>query len=323
MGTFCVIGATSWGLTLAWLLEARGHTVRVVTRTPAEAARLGHDRSLARTPGFRMPDTVEFSTGPAIPPCDGIVVAAPAQSVRPTITALGETTAPVLSAAKGIEFGTRLRISQVLTERWPTAPVAALSGPNLSAEILAGQPAAAVVACPRVEIAGLWQDALSGQSFRCYRSGDLVGVELAGALKNVIAIAAGVAWGLGLGANTVAALMTRGLAEVTRLGVASGASPETFRGLAGIGDLAATCFSPLSRNRRFGELLAQGRSADDARLAIGEAVEGIATTHAALGLAAAAAVELPICSAVADILEGRTTVAAAIVTLMGREPRAE
>lgn len=322
MGTFCVVGATSWGLTLAWLLERRGHTVKVVTRTPDEAARLGRDRGMART-GLRLPDAIEFHAGPAILQCDGVVVAAPAQSVRATVRALGETGAPLLSAAKGIEFGTRLRISQVLNERWPTAPVAALSGPNLSAEILAGQPAAAVVASRWPEIAALWQEALGGPSFRCYRSADIVGVELAGALKNVIAIAAGVAWGLGLGANTVAALMTRGLAEVTRLGAALGASPETFRGLAGIGDLSATCFSPLSRNRRFGELLAQGQSADNARRTIGEAVEGVATTHAALGLAATAGVELPICGAVADILDGNTTVNAAIVALMGRGPRAE
>jgi len=323
MGTFCVIGATSWGMTLAWLLDRAGHSVTVVTRTAEEAESLRTTRALERLPTLHISGQVAFASAPDIPACEGLVVAVPAQSVRDSIAGVDSPGAPVLSAAKGIEVGSHLRMSQVIAARWPDVPVAALSGPNLSAEIASGQPAAAVIASRHDNVAASWQDALSGQTFRCYRSPDITGVELAGALKNVIAIAAGVAWGRGLGANAVAALMTRGLAEVTRLGLALGASPETFRGLAGIGDLAATCFSPLSRNRRFGELLASGQSAAAARAAIGEAVEGVATSRAALDLAATAGVELPICSEVAAILDGRTTVVAAIAALMGREPRAE
>ncbi len=323
MGTFCVIGATSWGMTLASLLDRAGHTVIVFTRTPDEASNLRATRALERLPALRISDHVAFASAPDIPACDGLIVAVPAQSVRGSIARLNSPAVPVLSAAKGVETGSHFRMSQVIAARWPEVAIAALSGPNLSAEIASGQPAAAVIASAQDDIAAAWQEALSGPTFRCYRSHDIVGVELAGALKNVIAIAAGVAWGLGLGANAVAALMTRGLAEVTRLGVALGAAPETFRGLAGIGDLAATCFSPLSRNRRFGELLASGQSAADARAAIGEAVEGVATASAALDLAATAGVELPICGEVAAVLDGRTTVASAIAALMGREPRAE
>jgi glycerol-3-phosphate dehydrogenase (NAD(P)+) len=323
MGTFCVVGATSWGLTLAWLLGQGGHRVRVITRDADEASRLTLERTLARLPELRLAASIAFTSGPAIPPCDGVIVAAPAQAVRATIAGLGETSLPVLSAAKGIEHETHQRMTEVIAARWPESPVGALSGPNLSREIVAGRPAAAVVASRDDEVAELWQTALRGPRFRCYRSNDVAGVELAGALKNVIAIAAGVGWGLDLGANAVAALMTRGLAEMTRLGVALGAEPETFRGLAGIGDLSATCFSPLSRNRRFGELLARGMTVESARNEIGEAIEGMATARAAVELAAPAGVELPICSEVLAVLEGRQDVAGAISALMGRTPREE
>lgn len=323
MGSFCVVGATSWGLTLAWMLERNGHDVVVMTRTPEEAARLARERALTRFPALRVPEAVRFACGPSLARADGVVVAVPAQAVRATLSALDPTSTPVLSASKGIERVSHLRMTEVIRECWSAAPAAALSGPNLSAEIVAGYPGAAVVAAPDEQVARLWQAALSGPAFRCYRSADVIGVELGGALKNVIAIAAGIAWGLGYGANTVAAVMTRGLAEMTRLGVAAGASADTFRGLAGIGDLAATCFSPLSRNRRFGELLAQGAGPAAAREAIGEAVEGAATAGAALELAATVGVELPICAEVAAVIGGRSTVRDAITALLSREPRAE
>ncbi|MBN9492231.1 NAD(P)-dependent glycerol-3-phosphate dehydrogenase [bacterium] len=323
MATFCVVGATSWGLTLAWMLHENGHVVSVLTRTPEEAAALEVQRGLARLPALRMPPEISFRAEANLADMDGVVVATPAQWVRRTLSVIGAGSAPVISASKGIEAGTHLRMTEVIAQCWEGPPVAALSGPNLSAEIVAGQPGAAVIAAASQEVAGMWQAALNGPVFRCYTTADVVGVEMAGALKNVIAIAAGVAWGLGYGANTVAALMTRGLAEMTRLGLALGAAPETFRGLAGIGDLAATCFSPLSRNRRFGELLATGLSADAARSSIGEAVEGAATARAALELAQTAHVEMPICAEVVAVIEGRSTVGTAIMALLSREPRAE
>jgi glycerol-3-phosphate dehydrogenase (NAD(P)+) len=323
MGRFAIVGATSWGLTLAWLLVGNGHAVTVVTRTRDEAERIARERGLSRLPGLRLPPAVVFSHEGEFTSCDGVLIAAPAQHVRATVAGMGDCSVPVLSAAKGIEQAMGERISNVIATRWPGVPVGVLSGPNLSAEIVAGRPAAAVVAVANDAVAASWQAALSGARFRCYRSNDVVGVELAGALKNVIAIAAGVAWGLELGANAVAALMTRGLAEMTRLGVALGAEAATFSGLAGIGDLAATCFSPLSRNRRFGELLASGLGAEAARELIGEAVEGIATAHAAVAMARATAVELPICAEVLAVVTGQHDVHVAAAALMERAPATE
>lgn len=323
MQTACVVGATSWGLTLAWLLAGNGHPVTILTRSEAEAARLDERRTLERLPGLSLPPSVSFSAPPAIPPCDGLIIATPAQHVRTTVEALADTVTPILSAAKGIESPGARRMTEVLHARWPEATVSVLSGPNLSAEILAGHPAAAVVASNDDATARVWQEALNSERFRCYRSSDVVGVEVAGALKNVVAIATGIAWGLDAGTNAVAALMTRGLAELTRLGVALGANASTFGGLAGVGDLAATCFSPLSRNRRFGELLARGMSAHDARSAIGEAVEGIATTEAAVRLGQELQVDLPICNEVLAVLRGGRTPHQAVAALMGRPPVAE
>ena len=255
----------------------------------------------------------------------GIVFVVPAQALR---TAAEDPAlphdVPALSAAKGIEIGTSQRMSEVLIDSgWAPDLVGALSGPNLAHEIARGLPAAAVVASADEAVAEMWQRALSGERFRVYRSTDVIGVELAGALKNIIAIAAGAAAGLGFGANTVSALMTRGLAEITRLGVAAGADAGTFLGLAGVGDLAATCFSPLSRNQRLGQRLAAGESAEAAMRAIGEVVEGAATAPVALELAAPLGVELPIAEQVAAVVAGRRSVAEAMTGLLTRGLRAE
>jgi glycerol-3-phosphate dehydrogenase (NAD(P)+) len=325
VGKFAVVGATSWGLTLAWLLQRNGHDVTVITRTETEAQDVRNKHGIARLPELRLPDAVAVHAPPCKDEFDGIVAAMPAQYVRTTISTLGSgASLPILSAAKGIELGTGFMMADVLAELgWERSRVAAISGPNLSHEIARGLPAAAVVASESEAVARRWQEAFSGSMFRVYTTGDLAGVELAGAYKNVLAIAAGIAWGLGFGANTVAALMTRGLAEMSRLGVALGADELTFQGLAGLGDLAATCFSPLSRNRRFGELLAQGSGVASAREAIGEAVEGVATATVALEVAARHGVELPICAEVAAVVEGRKTVPEAIAGLLARPLRAE
>jgi len=323
MASFAVLGATSWGVTLAWLLARNGNAVHLLVRSDAEAASVANSRGISRLPEVTLQPSVAIHTVPFASACDGLVVAVPAQSLRESLAASGVSRqVPVLTAAKGIELASGLRMTGVVASLgWDAAAIGVLSGPNLAHEIAAGLPAAAVAAS-QGDAQG-WQAALSGGTFRVYTSDDVVGVELAGALKNVIAIAAGAGWGLNFGTNAVASLMTRGLAEMTRLGVALGADPLTFQGLAGVGDLAATCFSPLSRNRRFGELLAMGRSPDEARLEIGETVEGAATAGVALELARTAGVELPICAVVARVVSGEISVAEAMARLLARPLRQE
>ena len=324
MAYYAVAGATSWGVTLAWLLSRNGHNVTVITRDEPEAEWVRTNRGIARLPAVVLPSTVAVAPPGGLPATiDGIVIAVPAQAVAVTIASLPVCAAPLLSAAKGLELGTARRMSEILAGAAGLGPVSVISGPNLSHEVAAGLPAAAVVASAHRESAVLWQEALSFGAFRAYTSDDVIGVELGGALKNVVAIAAGAAWGLEFGANAVATIMTRGLAEMTRLGVALGAKPLTFQGLAGVGDLAATCFSPLSRNRRLGELLARGLSPAAALAAIGEAVEGAATAPVALQLARRASVEMPIAEQVVAVLEGRCSVAASMRDLLSRPLGAE
>ncbi len=325
MARFAVVGATSWGLTLGWLLSRNQHDVTVLCRSAEEANSVRGANGLARLPELRLPDSITCAAPPLLQGFDGVVLAVPAQSLRSTLQPLDLSRAlPVLSAAKGIELASGSSMTAVLRDLgWPRDSVAAISGPNLAHEIARGMPAAAVIASTSEASAQLWQLALRGPAFRLYTSSDTAGVELAGAYKNVVAIAAGAGWGLQLGANTVSAIMTRGLAEMTRLGLALGADALTFQGLAGVGDLATTCFSPLSRNRRFGELLAAGGSAETARDTIGEAIEGIATAQVALELASREGIELPICAAVAAVVQGRKSVAQAMADLLARPLGAE
>ncbi|MCL6645307.1 MAG: NAD(P)-dependent glycerol-3-phosphate dehydrogenase [Dehalococcoidia bacterium] len=325
MPAYAVVGATSWGVTLAALLERAGNDVILLVRSELEARavraaggleRLGAGPVLGpRVHIHPMPLTANHAAG-----LSGALVAVPSHAFRAAVQAAGlPRSLPVVSAAKGLDLETSSRMTEVLHALgYDPARTGALSGPNLAQEILRGLPAAAVVATPDPELVRALQTALSAGAFRVYASTDVVGVELAGALKNVIAIAAGAAWGLGFGANAVAAIMTRGLAEMTRLGLALGAEVATFNGLAGVGDLAATCFSPLSRNRRFGELLAAGRAPADAVDEIGETVEGAHTAPVALRLAAAAGVELPITAEVAAVIGGERAVPEAMLRLLGR-----
>ncbi|MEX2080209.1 MAG: NAD(P)H-dependent glycerol-3-phosphate dehydrogenase [Dehalococcoidia bacterium] len=323
---FAVIGATSWGCTLASLLELNGHAVVLICRTPEESAAVDSRRGLERMPGLRLGAGVTTAAPGSADSFDGTVVAVPAQAVRATLQGLGGLdTGPVISASKGIEQGTLSRVTEVIATALVVPPpgVSALSGPTLAHEVAKGLPGAAVVASSAEGQAGWWQDALARPTLRLYRSDDLVGVELAGALKNVVAIAAGATWALGFGANAVAALMTRGLAEITRLGIAMGADALTFQGLAGVGDLAATCFSDLSRNRRLGELLATGHPFSEASRLLGEVAEGAATAPAALELASRHGVELPIAEQVARVVAGQTSVPEAMGALLGRSLKAE
>ena len=320
MPAFVVVGATSWGVTLAGVLSLNHELVVLVARNPAEAELVRARCGIVRLPEVLLNGRVEVVSDPP-PPGDvaGIVFAVPAQSLRASALRFAQHRGvPVLSAAKGIELTTGLRMSEVLAEQWPPELIAALSGPNLAHEVGRGLPAAAVVASAGAATGLLWQNALATPSFRLYTSNDVTGVELAGALKNVVAIAAGTAVGMNLGANAVAAIVTRGLAEITRLGLALGAQQSTFSGLAGVGDLTVTCFSPLSRNHRLGELLAAGIGPAAALQQIGEAVEGAATAGVAVQLAARAGVEMPIAREVAAVLKGERRVAEAMSALLTR-----
>jgi len=281
--------------------------------------------------GFRLPDelTVTNELDEALDDVDVVVVAVPSQHLRATITAarpLVPRRATIVSVAKGIELGTGRRMSQVLSEvlvdHRPDS-IGVLSGPTLAREIMGGQPAATCIAFPDLARATVVQSLFMGDAFRVYTSDDVVGCEIGGAAKNVIAIAAGVADGLGYGMNTKAALITRGLAELTRLGVALGGRPLTFLGLAGNGDLIATCSSPYSRNRRVGEELARGRSLDDIARATQTVAEGIKTAPALLELAGTVGVDLPISTTVDAVLRGDVSPLEVVPLLMQRSPKAE
>ena len=322
-----VIGSTAWGTTLAVLLARNGLDVTVLTRTPAEAAELEAAREhRRRLPGITFPASLHASADPAaLEAADLIVVGTPAQTVAGNLHALAAhvpASAVVLSASKGIEIASGRRMSEVIRAELPGRPVAVLSGPNLSREVASGLPGATVIASAEASLDDL-SAAFHTPAFRVYTSEDVVGVELGGALKNIIAIAGGMVDALGYGDNAKAAMLTRGLAEMTRLGVAAGADPLTFLGLAGIGDLIATAYSGLSRNRRLGELLGRGLPLGEALAEIGETAEGAATTPAALGLAARHGVQLPITQGLHAIMyEGQAT-EDAVQALLQRDPKPE
>lgn len=277
-----------------------------------------------------LPDavTVTADEGVVAAARELVVMAVPAAHMREAavrIASVVRAETVVLSVAKGIEAGTLARMSEVLVAELPIAPdrVAALSGPNLAPEVARGLPAGSVVGASDDVVGVRVVDWLSGPTFRVYRNRDLVGVELAGALKNVVAIAAGAVEALGLGDNARAAIVTRGLAETTRLGVAAGASPLTFAGLAGIGDILATVGSPLSRNHRLGMEVARGRPWAEVEASFGGVAEGAHTVVAALGLAERLGVELPICREVHAVLFERKPVAESMRDLLARERKDE
>jgi len=325
-----VIGAGAWGCTFARVASLAGARVTLACRTSSQAAVLRetrHDRiHLGAVP---LPDDVgvtHIGDPSALEGVAVVVIALPSRAVAadgPVIAARVPSGAGVLSLTKGLEPGT----GRVLSEAWRDVlgdgtPFAVLSGPNHAEEIALGQPAAAVVSGDP-SLAARVQSLVGGPAFRVYVNDDLVGVELCGAAKNVIALAAGMSDGLGFGDNAKAALITRGLAEMSRLGAAAGAQDATFRGLAGMGDLIATCTSRHSRNRRAGEMIARGARAEDVEQEIGQVVEGLATVRALLTRAAGAGVELPISEQVAAaVFDGRAPVEC-LKTLMARAPAAE
>jgi glycerol-3-phosphate dehydrogenase (NAD(P)+) len=324
-----VIGAGAWGTTLAIMLADAERPVSLWAHTNEAAERLAHARVNERyLPGVPFPPNVRVVTDDAFlgEPHRYYLLAVPSSHVRLTLRRLAgllDPDAPILSVVKGIEEGTRLRMSEVIAQELPGRRIAALSGPNLAREIAAGKPAGSVVASDDATLATELASVLSSDRFRVYTNHDLVGVELCGALKNVVALAAGMVDGLGLGDSAKAGIITRGLAEMTRLGVAAGAHPLTFAGLAGVGDLIATCMSPLSRNRRCGELIASGVPWPEAGEQLSGVAEGVATVTGALELAAAHGVELPIAEQVRAVVIDHLPPMAAVAGLMARSTKDE
>ncbi len=330
MANVAVIGATSWGATLAILLARKGLSVALLARTMDEARQLNLAREhRKRLPGIPFPETLEvaWQPGAAFDGAHLIIFAVPSQTMRQNaqvVAAAIPATTTVMSAAKGLELGTCLRMSEVLAQELGDANrCCVLSGPNISREIMQDMPAATVVAATDPDIANSVRDVMLTPRFRVYSSNDVVGVELGGTLKNIIAMGAGLNDGWGYGANTKATYMTRGLAEMTRLGVAAGANPMTFLGLAGLGDMVATCTSPFSRNRRLGEALAHGHTLDEALAMLGGIAEGPSTTIAARELAHRLGVEMPITEMTYRVLRGDIDPHQALNELMLREPKHE
>ena len=315
-----VVGGGSWGSVFSALLAERGHDVTLACRDPEQARAIAETGRNPRYMTNAKLDGVRAGPLAAAPLAEAelVCVAVPSRSFREIAERL-EGRAPVLILAKGLDPATGERLSRLVTGR----PVAVLTGPNHAEEIADGMPAAAVIASDDGGLAGELQHAIISPRFRVYVNPDLVGVELAAASKNVIALAAGGADGLGIGDNAKAALVSRGLAEITRLGEAFGARSETFAGLAGIGDLVVTCWSRHSRNRRAGELIARGASPEEAERQIGMVVEGLTTAPAVRALGRRRGVEVPITEAVCQVLEGRASPADMVLELMGRTPTEE
>ena len=327
-----VVGATTWGATLAILAARGGVPVRLLCRTAGEADVLRqageHER---RLPGVPFPANLSLEHDPetALRNARLVIIAAPSDRFRENLRRVAASVpadAVALSVTKGLELPGGLRMSQVMAEELPTHPdgqFAVMSGPNLAGEVIAGKPALTVVAAADEAARRLVQDTLMSPAFRVYTSDDVVGVELGGSLKNIIALAAGMADGLGAGDNAKAALVTRGLSEIGRLGIAAGAQLLTFAGLAGLGDVMATCSSPLSRNRRVGEELAKGRTLDEILAGMDAVAEGVNTTVAALEMAERLEVDMPITRLMSRVLFEGLPAEECIPALMERPPRAE
>ncbi|MEV0945112.1 NAD(P)H-dependent glycerol-3-phosphate dehydrogenase [Rhodococcus sp. NPDC049939] len=307
-----ILGAGSWGTTVAslaahntpTLLWARRHETADEINTEHRNSRYLGDRPLS--PSIRATsDLVE-----AAREADVLVVGVPSHSIRSTLGQIANEVrawVPVLSLAKGLEPGTRLRPTEVIAECLPGHPVGLLAGPNIAREIVDGYAAASVVATQDVRVATALQPLFASAVFRVYRNTDVLGCELGGVLKNIVAIASGMADGLGVGDNTRAMVLARGLAEMTRLGEAMGANPRTFAGLTGVGDLIATCMSPSSRNRRVGEAIARGSTVDEALASLGQVAEGVKTAPTVMDLARDYNVDMPIAAEVEAVVAGRQT----------------
>ena len=330
MAAATVLGAGSWGTALAVHLGRVGHDVRLWARDEALAADMAARRANAiYLPDVTLPGSVmvTHALAGALRDSDLVVAAIPSHGCRAVLRSAAPyiaRRAVLVSAMKGLEADTLLRMSEVVAQEvGPARPVVVLSGPSFAVEVAQQLPTAVLAASADAAAMELVQAEFRGPYFRLYGSDDVIGVEIGGAMKNIIAIAAGVVEGLGLGHNALAALITRGLAELTRLACAAGGRRETLAGLSGLGDLVLTCTGTLSRNRHVGVELARGRQLADILAGMKMIAEGVRTTGAALALGARFGVELPITTQMAEVLAGRTDVRTAIGTLMLRRQRAE
>lgn len=326
------MGAGSWGTTVAKVFADAGNEVRLWARR-AEVAKDVRDnhRNSAYLGDIELPDAMTATTDPAeaLNGAEIVVLGVPSQSLRENLQNWKDLIGPdasLVSVAKGIEHSSGLRMSQLISEvaDVPSERVAVLTGPNLAREVAQGQPAATVVACTDMDRAKLIQAAVAAPYFRPYTNTDVIGCEIAGTCKNVIALAAGIAAGMGFGDNTAATVITRGLAETTRLALEVGADARTLSGLAGMGDLVATCTSKLSRNRSFGERLGQGESLEEAAKATkGQVAEGVVSSQSVFELAEKVGVEMPITDAVVGVCHEGADVQQVMMGLLGRSKKAE
>ena len=332
VGTAAVMGAGAWGTAVAKVLADAGNEVRLWTRRPEVAEEINTRHTNAGyLPGAVLPGAIR-ATADAAAALNGVttvLLGVPSQTLRSNLESWRDhldDDATLVSMAKGIELGTLMRMSQVIAATTDAEPgrIAVVSGPNLASEIAEEQPAATVIACTDSGRAVTLQRSLSTRYLRPYTNTDLVGTEIGGACKNVIALACGMAAGVGLGENTAAAIITRGLAEIMRLGIALGAKTTTLAGLAGVGDLVATCTSPHSRNRNFGQRLGRGQSLAEAMHATeGHVAEGVTSCTSILDLASSYDVEMPLTDAVHRVCHRGLSVDEAVALLLGRSTKAE
>jgi len=331
VGKVAVLGAGSWGTAFALVAADAGNEVCLWARREEVAAtiRRTHENP-DYLPGIVLPEavTATHDVAAALAGADVVAFVTPSQTFRANLAEWAPhlpDEAVLVSLMKGVELGTLKRMSEVIAEVTGAGPerIAVVSGPNLAREIARREPAASVVACADEEVAQRLQTALHTPSFRPYTSTDVVGCELGGAYKNVVAIAVGIAVGLGFGDNSTASVITRGLAETARLAMGLGANPLTLMGLAGLGDLVATCSSPLSRNRTFGERLGRGSSVEEIVASSHQVAEGAKSCHSLRELGARVGVELPLAQYVDEVIAGRMTVAEMIDAVLARETKAE
>ncbi len=324
-----VIGAGSFGTSLAILLVNKGYNVSIWGRKASQLALMRDTRKNPQyLPGIKLPEALNIvdDMGEAIKDADIVLFAVPAQSFRGVFKDAMKYlngNEVIVNVAKGIEKGSLLRLSQVAKELMPEVKYVALSGPSHAEEVAKLLPTTVAVASEDKELAVKMQEVFNTDRFRVYTNDDIVGVELGGSLKNIIALGAGISDGMGFGDNAKAAMMTRGITEMTRLGLAMGSAPETFAGLTGLGDLIVTCTSMHSRNRRCGILIGQGKAVKDAVEEIGMVVEGLSTAEAAGALAEKYNVEMPITQSICDLIDGKTDVMSAVDALMGRKTKNE
>ncbi|MEO6472809.1 MAG: NAD(P)H-dependent glycerol-3-phosphate dehydrogenase [Aeromicrobium sp.] len=331
MAKTAVMGAGSWGTAFALVLADAGNEVNIWGRRAEVCHAINNDRENTEyLPGIVMDDAICATTDPAVALADRevVILAVPSQQLRANLEAWGHLIprdAIMVSLMKGVELGTHLRMSEVIAELTGAGPerIAVISGPNLAREIANREPAASVVACEDQGVAERLQKICHSPAFRPYTNTDVIGSELGGTTKNIIGLAVGVCVGLGFGDNTKASVITRGLAETARLGVAIGADPQTFSGLAGMGDLVATCSSPLSRNRTFGEKLGQGMTVDEVAAQTRQIAEGVKSCKSVSELAKLHGVEMPIVEHVAALIAGEMTPIELVTALISRTATSE